>query len=247
MRQSGVHVLVIVTASVLSSGCAKSSRPQVPPSVIEIIRAIDAGDDNLLRTALENGAKPTPDGSPLSPIHAAITHFANGKLLCDTKAMKLLLEHGANPNFVDQDSGFAPLEEALSMGDLKCITLLKAAGASTDTHGTSGQSLLQFAVKGVERSGDITLLRLVTSWGVSPNVGAGRSDGRSFTALHEAAWMTSSSVQDSVVVELLRLGTDPCIRDRGQTAFDIAENLKRSAVAQAALKSAMTACPPGTR
>jgi ankyrin repeat protein len=241
MRTHGVLAFVSAIAFMICPGCWESPMPDVPQDVIAIIKAIDAGDEGRLQTLLENGAVPTPAGSPLSPIHAAITHFADGKLFCDTKAMRLLLDHGANPNFIDQDSGFAPLEEALSMGEMECITLLKAAGASINTHGKSGQSLMQFAVKGVVRSQDITLLQLVKSWGVSPNVVMG--DGRAFTALHEAAWINTPQMADIVVHELLRLGADPCISDRGQTPLDVAENLKGSPVVQAMLRSAMKECP----
>jgi hypothetical protein len=251
---SSAGVFTLCAATCMLLGCSKPSNPTVPQNVIavpqdvvEIINAIDMGDQTRLRALLENGAIPTPDGSPISPIRAAITHFANGALICDTKAMKLLLEHGANPNFIDQYSGFAPLEEALSMGEMECITLLRNAGASIDTHGKSGQSLMQFAVKGAERSGDIALLQLVVSWGVSPNAGIGGQDGRSFTALHEAAWILPPAKQEAIVAELLRLGTDPCIRDEGQTALDVAENLKRSPTAQASLRAAMTAGPPNMK
>jgi hypothetical protein len=230
----------------ICSGCSEVPGSDVPQDVVQIIIAIDNSDVAGLRTLLENGAIPTPDGSPISPIRAATTHFENGKLVCDSEAMKLLLDHGANPNFIDQYSGFAPLEEALAMGDRECIMLLRNAGASIDTHGASGQSLLQFAVKGVERTGDITLLGLVVSWGVSPNVGVDDADGSSFTALHEAAWMITPKLQDAVVAELLGLGTDPCIRNRGQTALDVAENLKRSPNSQALLRAAMKSCPPRT-
>jgi ankyrin repeat protein len=156
--------------------------------------------------------------------------------------MRLLLDHGANPNFIDPYSGFAPLEEALSMGEMECIMLLRAAGASIDTHGESGQSLMQFAVKGAVRSGDIALLQLVTSWGVSVNVMS--SGRRTFTALNEAAWINTPRVAESVVAELLRLGADPCIpASDGQTPLDMAIGLKRSPKVQVQLRSAMTACP----
>ena len=246
MTARGLLAFIGALAICICPGCWASSAPDVPPKdvppdVIEIIKAIDAGNEGRLQTLLENGAVPTPAGSPLSPIHAAITHFENGKLFCDTKAMRLLLDHGANPNFIDQYSGFAPLEEALSMGEMECITLLRAAGVNIETHGNSIQSLMQFAVKGTVRSGDITLLSLVKSWGVSPNVVMG--EGRAFTALHEAAWITSAEKADLVVEELLRLGADPCIRDRGETALDVAEDIKSSPIVQARLRSAMTACP----
>lgn len=236
-----VLTIVLIAAMCVLAGCGKPARAAVPKDVVEIINAIDVGDQARLRALLENGAVPTPDGSPLSPIHAAITHFSNGKLVCDTDAMRLLLDHGANPNFIDQYSGFAPLEGALFMGDMECIRLLRNAGASIDTHGKSGQSLMEFAVKGAERSGDVAILQLVTSWGISINVSS--TGGRTFTALHQAAWINTPQIADSIVAELLRLGADPCIpASDGQTPLDMAINLKRSPKVQARLRSAMTAC-----
>lgn len=216
---------------------------RAPDGVVAIIHAIDAGDIPKLRGLLEGGAVPTPQGSPLSPVHAAITHFRDGQLVCDDAALKLLLDYGADPNFVDQDSGFSALEDALAMGDIPCATLLKDAGASVDQRGHSGQSILQFAVKGAERTHDTEILKLMMSWGVDPNV-LGRSAG--YTALHEAAWMNpgQAAIAEAVVVELLRSGTDPCKVDHhGESALDLATTLKRSVSIQNLLADAMRECP----
>ncbi len=212
----------------------------VPRGVIEIIRAIDAGDLSKLKDLLEGGANPTPKGSPLSPLRAAITHFENGQLVCDDAALKLLLNHKADPNFVDQYSGFSALENALSMGDIRCATLLREAGASINQRGHSGQSTLQFAVKGALRTGDIGILKLVLSWGVDPNV----LGGGDYTALHQAAWPTPGQDATPVVAELLRSGVDPCIvNKRGQRALDLAMNLESSASVQKLLADATRECP----
>lgn len=244
-------LMTLLTLGSLLSGCGRAEdarnrggmnqADKVPQDVIEIIRAIDAGDIARLKNLLEGGAVPTPDGSPLSPIRAAITHFRDGQLVCDSAALKLLLDHGADPNFVDQYSGFSALENALSMGDITCASLLKEAGADVNKRGLSGQSILQFAVKGVMRAGDTGILKLVLSWGVDPNV---LSSGRAWTALHQA--VASNPGQDStpVVAELLRSGVDPCIADgTGQTALDMAVNLEQSDSVRRLLTDAMRACP----
>lgn len=244
-------LLELLVGCFLMSGCGRTENAgitdvmiqaeNVPQDVIEIIRAIDAGDMPRLRRLLERGAVPTPTGSALSPIHAAITHFRDGQLICDSTALKLLLDHGADPDFVDQDSGFSPLEDTLAMGDMTCASLLKEAGADVNKRGLSGQSILQFAVKGAIRVGDMRILKLVFSWGVDPNV-LGRS--RAWTALHEA--VASNPGQDSapVVAELLRSGVDPCIADSdGETPLDAAINLNRSSSVQRLLTDAMHACP----
>lgn len=233
--------------AVLLTGCDSPGQPTLltpaPRDVVAIVRAIDAGDVTSLRDLLERGATPTPPGSPLSPLHAAITHFRDGKLVCDYEALKLLLDHHADPNFVDRDSGFSALEDALYMGDIPCASLLKERGASVDRHGHSGQSILQFAVKGAVRTDSVEILRLVLSWGVDPNV---LSSTESFTALHIAAWTNpgQAAEAEAVIAELLRAGTDPCIvNGRGQRALDIATNLRRAAPIQKLLAEATQACP----
>lgn len=244
-------ISALLTLGLLLSGCGRSdiagatgvmSRSStVPQSVVDIIHAIDAGDLGRLKTLLEGGAVPTPSGSPLSPIHAAITHFRNGQLICDSAALELLLLHGADPNFVDQDSGFAPLEDALSMGDLICARLLKDAGADVNRGGNSGQSILQFAVKGAVRVSDVAVLEMVLTWGVDPNV---RSEPRAATALHEAVWASPGKNVVPIVAELLRSGANPCIAtSSGDTPLDHAKFLNRSAALQKLLADAMSNCP----
>ena len=208
----------------------------VPADVVKIINAVDAADYLTLEHLLSSGAKPTPAGSPLSPLHAAITHFSDGKLVCDLRTLKLLLDHGADPNFVDRDSGFTALEDALALGDVTCTTLLTKAGASTQSPDQRKESLLEFAVRGAIHTDRIDILQLVLSWGVDPNTQSGE---RRWTALHEAVWWNN----ELTVRELLRSGADPCIADSTkQIPLDIAINLKISAPIQNALRGAMQAC-----
>jgi len=211
-----------------------------PAGIVQIISAIDGGDTEALSRLLDGGAKPTPPGSRLSALHAAIMHFRRNELGCDSVALKLLLSHGADPNFVDDWSGFAPMEDALAMGDMGCATLLKNAGAKMTTHGKSGQSMLQFAVKGAVRARNPDIIRQVVAWGVDPNV---LSKDVGFTALHEAVWQTPGQPVEPVIVALLRAGTDPCIvNGRGQTALQIAVNIKREEAIQKLLRDRMKSC-----
>jgi ankyrin repeat protein len=234
--------LVAVIALVLLFACGGeygvSKAAALPPNVERIINAIDKGDLETLKALLEAGAQPTPAGSPLSPIHAAITHFDNGRLVCDLPALRLLIDHGADPNFIDQDSKFAPLEDALAMGDKACTILLKTAGARVDKPGLTGQSIMQFAVKGAVRTGDMEVLKLVLSWGVDVNV---QSPGNRWTALIEAS-ATQQGAQ--VAEELLRLGANPCLRNSdGLTALDLAKSAYTQAPQlEAVLAAAMRKC-----
>lgn len=234
---------VFLALGLCLSGCGWTTQaPKVPEDVLDIIQAVDEGDHAELERLLKGGATPTPAGTPLSPLHAALTHFGDGKLGCDSTALKLLLDHGADANFIDDDSGFAPLEEALSFGDIECARLLKAEGADVNRHGRSGGSTLGFAVKGAVHTNDTSILKLVLSWGVDPNVLDRDYDS---TALHEASGTIPGQDAAPVIEELLRSGTDPCIVDsRGATAWDSVNTAERSTARRKQLADAMRACPP---
>jgi ankyrin repeat protein len=216
-----ILVPVLLACSVADGSFVNLSTPKVferaPDDVVSLVNAIDRNDMRELETLLESGARATPPGSPLSPIHAAITHFSNGRLFCNMAALDLLLKHGADPNFIDNYTGFAPLEEALAMGDLDCARSLRKAGSDPNIRGRSGQSILQFAVKGAVRTNDTALLGMVLDWGVDRNV---LSYPVRWTALHVAAAIPNA---EFVVADLLARGVDPCIKDQyGITARDVA-------------------------
>ncbi len=251
------------------SGCGQIEtvpEPKVPKDVLDIIHAVDARDHAQLKSLLDAGATPTPAGSPLSPLHAATTQFSGLRMVCDSESLKLMLDHGADPNFVDEWSGFTPLEDVLASGNLECARLLKAAGADPKRYGHSGSSVLVYAVKGVVYTGDTSILKLVLSWGVDPNDVGDARDGRAYTALQEAAWQAPGEDSTPAVEELLSSGANPCIADQGQTPLDRLINLsrsaahpawataseiaadreesQRSAAMQKLLTDAMSACPP---
>lgn len=229
----------VLSVALILAGCGSSvsQDSKLPADVAQIIDAIDKGDNSGLKRLLEHGANPTPKNSPLSPLHAAITHFQDGQLICDSVALKLLLANGADPNFVDQDSGSAPLEDALEMGNIDCASALKDAGARIDSLDPKKPSILDSAVMGAVRTDDTGVLKLALSWGIDPNI---QGKGRRGTALHEAVFWK----KDQVIAELLRNGVDPCIADSsGETPLDMAINLKRSESIRRLLTDAMRSCP----
>ena len=58
--------------------------------------------------------------------------------------MRLLLEHGADPEIMN-DAGQAPLHGAAFKGDLQVATLLLDHGARVDAAGPNGKTALMFA------------------------------------------------------------------------------------------------------
>jgi ankyrin repeat protein len=220
-----IHLLAACGQSGGISMGASTASDKVPQEVVRIIDAIDNGDMQSLKSMLDSGVNPTPPSSPLSPIHAAITHFDKGQLLCNQDALKLLLEHGADPNFIDHDSGFSPLEDALQMGEMVCVELLRNAGARIDKQGLSGDPILEFAVRGAIRTNDMGILRHVLSWNVDVNE---RSGVRKQTVLFTAA---ATPGGEFAFKELLKHGADPCIQDSSgmlpsERAQSLARNLK---------------------
>lgn len=241
------RMAVVIALSIFVAACGDrpsdvpKNHVKVPQDVVNVIHAIDAGDHTELKRLLDEGATPTPPGSPLSPIHAAATHLSNGQLVCDAVAFKMLLDHGADPNFIDEYSGFSALEDALMMGDMECARLLREAGVDLKRQGRSGQTILQFAVKGAALQEDTAILKLVLSWGVDPNM---VREGHRSTALHQAVWSNRGYDTAPIVAELLRSGVDPCIADdSGTKPLDLAINLDASDAIKKLLTDASRSCP----
>src|SRR5262249_53286944 len=96
------------------------------PQLAEFFRACAAGDADVLRGLLKNdrglARERTPDGS--TGLHLAVRH---------PDAVRLLIEHGADPNARDAGDNATPLHFAAANGILECARLLLDAGA--DVHG----------------------------------------------------------------------------------------------------------------
>jgi hypothetical protein len=228
-----------------ADGTPRSGNGPQLEGIVAVINSIDSGDRAELKGLLESGIQPTPPGAPLSTLHAAITHFGDGRFECDAGAVELLLVHGADANFLDPGSNFLPLEEALAMGSVRCAELLRDAGARIDQMGPRGQSMLDYAVKGAMKNQDATILRLALSWGIDPNVlGAPGSSGQRWTALFETTSPANGRGGVRVAQELLRAGTNPCYRDEdGVSALDEALRYGGGSDLVDLLRGEMRKCP----
>jgi len=116
--------------------------------------------------------------------------------------------------------GSLPLLTAFAIGDIECAQLIRDAGAPTDSHDSSRQTILNNAVDAASRSGDLSIIDVAISWGVNKNDRS--ADGS--TVLHDAVQIQSLAV----VQALLDRGLDPRIKNRiGQTPLAKAINLNR--------------------
>jgi ankyrin repeat protein len=72
--------------------------------------------------------------------------------------VKILLEAGADPNLIDEDSGITPLISAVRGQYLGIICLLLQAGAKTNDKDSNGKTALDVA-KEIKNSEIIRLLK----------------------------------------------------------------------------------------
>ena len=82
---------------------------------------------------------PSQNKMKITPLHSAT---AGGH----TKLVKLLLEHGADPN-ARQVGGFTPLHAAAENGDVEAIRALLFYGADQDAKSCEGKSPLDYALE----------------------------------------------------------------------------------------------------
>ena len=178
--------------------------------VTPLLHAVATLHEARVAQLLAEGAKPDDPAAARSPLVQAITSFDGKKLFCHEAMVRLLLNHGADPNRPDPTIRVKPLQEALGMGDVSCATVLYKAGASLQN---SDQQLtvMMAATQGAIRTNSFTIIDLVLSWGVDANL-AGSSG---WTALHEAA--ASNRGTEALVRYLLDRGVNPCSTSRGMT------------------------------
>jgi ankyrin repeat protein len=93
---------------------------------------------------------PSQNGMKVTPLHSA----AAGR---HTVIVKLLLEHDADPNAL-QEGGFTPLHAAAQNGDVQTIHTLLFHGADTDIKSADGKSPLDYARES-SKPGAVELLR----------------------------------------------------------------------------------------
>jgi ankyrin repeat protein len=176
-----------------------SNRPA--PKVIENeLSALD-----VARKLLEHGADPNPRLKRLPPYRAKLdrgndtmlgagtTPFLRAAKAGDVPAMKLLLEHGADPNLAPTRSGITPL--------------MAAAGLGTQEQDTTGRYKTQAQA--------VEAIQLLLDRGIDVNAAA--ADGR--TALHGAALQG----YDDVIKFLASNGGELELKDKnGFTPLDTA-------------------------
>jgi Ankyrin repeats (many copies) len=209
--------------SMTTSNAGHTQGLQENASVSILVEAIGQGDLEAVRRLLEAGTDPNESIGSRGVLASAITNFKDQKLACNLEMLRVLLKHGANPNKIDPLFKSLPLHEALGMGDMACISLLREYGANPDVGQGDQQSSMTYATKGAVLTGNLKLLELPIAWGVDPNI---RGGGRGWTALFEAIFAKNLTV----VKALIALGVNPCVRDENGTApIDYARSVRGSA------------------
>lgn len=178
----------------------------------------------MMKLLLEYGAEPNVRNSRGdSPLHTVAweasnvwgisTAYETGDILPNKflKMMRLLLSHGANPNFRGMD-GRTPLMVCASVGFAEGIKLLLAHGADIDAETERGYTALFKSVKeGYARATKILLKH-------DAEVNATNRDGN--TALHYAV---DKGRNPRTVKLLLDRGADPELANKdGNTPVDMA-------------------------
>ncbi|XP_026399194.1 ankyrin repeat domain-containing protein 50-like [Papaver somniferum] len=113
------------------------------------------GHKDVLSLFLSKGSNVDAKNDFVSPLRYAATFGYH-----DT--VKILLDHGANPNFVFHDI-FTPLHASIYSHSWKCVELLLKAGADPNG-GPDGFKTLPFA------AGKVQIIKLLAEAGADPNV-----------------------------------------------------------------------------
>jgi len=125
--------------------------------------AVEQGDYEKARTALEAGADPDYVSGDMrwTPLHASIMPLGSPRLV------GLLLKHGADPNGQDDD-GMTPLHWACGLAGepemVEIVELLLTHGASVDRTDSDGRTPVEHAKEG----GFHAVLKLIHEYGGSP-------------------------------------------------------------------------------
>jgi len=83
-----------------------------------------------------------------------------------TEIVKMLLEHGANPNVVEHGNGnMTPLIWAASLDNIECVQMLLAHGADVNASTTQGYTALMTAAQ----NGTAGMVRLLLDHGADPS------------------------------------------------------------------------------
>jgi ankyrin repeat protein len=160
-----------------------------------------------------DGDKPLLTSPLLNAILAkeAVRFHAHGQNLHGQEMVEFLLDHGADPSLLVQNSG--PLHMAASLGDLDSIKALLRHGARVDDRNEGGETALVMAA---QRENGPAMIQELVAAGADINALNNLGDN----AVMLAAWQHHF---DAVKL-LVGLGVDACAKnDEGETAIDQAK------------------------
>ena len=187
-----------------------------------LMYAARMGNVDAIRTLLDLGTTSSirEQASGRGVLHAAATH-------ANVFTLKLLLEHGEDPNAVDLN-GVPPILIAAQNGNRRAMTLLVEYGADPDIIGADGQTRLHQTLGKIldridgsrsdlklEDLPDARLLELLLEHGADTNL----KDDEGWTPLHRTASTVDSlpvmsdnlEVLGKIVDMLMEHGADPTI------------------------------------
>ena len=198
----------------------------ITPQGNDLVNASLTGDIPALKKALENGASLRYYGEPrYTPLFLAIL---SGEL----EAVRLLLEHGADPSLPSGDMVtwiFFPLERAAAVGSVEMVDALLGAGADPEQKlrgtptalisaagsGSIGvvERLLEAGarVNGSNRYGTTPLMAAASSRSheiVETLIAAGANIHSKTNGGHTALWYAAESGDEKLVRTLIDLGAD---------------------------------------
>lgn len=196
----GALTLALLAVGIPSSVYLYKHTKPLSPEQIELNKKFISealwGDTNTLQELLNQGAQINAFHDTTA-LRRAITNERK-------EAIKFLLEHGANPNMVDELG--TPLLQAIDQGYPDGVRLLLQYGAKVNVKAKYvGTPLMLAASKGYQN-----IVKMLLDAGA--NVNLENKDGE--TALHKALYAKAKKNKIAIVKDLLDAGANPNIKDK---------------------------------
>jgi ankyrin repeat protein len=187
----------------------------------DIFELITDGDLDLdeLKNLLQSNPSiaNTMDEQGLTPLIFAIECIEDPEIM--TAIIKLLLEHGADPNQEDKETGSTPLIAAIENNNIEIIKLLLEHGANLENQDEKMFTPLNCAVE----EGNMEIIKLLLEKGADPNEII-RQQGFTPIAVAASQYATKPKAMDFLLEKL----TDEQLREALSNAItnDINPNIK---------------------